>query len=1372
MGNQLVGIAPSQIFPVEHYLTDHADLQFDVNLGSTRFLKVARARTQEGLIVVKVFAIHDPTLPLATHKEKVEEIRNKLASAVNCLPFQRTVLTEKAGFIMREYVKYSLYDRISTRPFLTDIEKRWIAFQVLYALHQCHKVGVCHGDIKLENILITSWNWVLLADFASFKPTYLPEDNPGDYSYFFDASRRRTCYIAPERFIQTLNPDGSSQVLLPEESLRKGDLTPAMDIFSVGCALAELFNEVHDAPFDLSELLAYCSSENNDFKHLDKLEDPDIRELIRNMSERDPARRQSAEVYLAQERNRVFPEYFYSFLQPYMHMFSAAPILSPDEKISRLRKDMQNIIKILSNEENEEKGSVESGQIEKKDCEESGSERGKDIIIEVNEGEKTEADGLVIITALVTSCIRGLHHCTSKLQCLDMLLELAAHTSSETILDRILPYVIHLVHDPFARVRVRAIHTVTSCLELVKTVPCSDANIFPEYVLPSLAAVTNDEAVVVRAAYAETIARLAKTAMRYLDQCHPKMQVTDNGGGAPPSYESELQTLHEMIQQAVAMLLTDPCNLVKQTLMENGITELCVFFGKQKANDVLLSHMITFLNDKEDKQLRASFFKCIIGVTAYVGWHSSPILTPLLQQGLTDPEEFVVVKVIEAMTSLTGSGLLQKSSLYDLLGDVACYLVHPNLWIRQAVVGFLSSMARALDLVDVQCKVMVAIQPYLRHPVIQADKEELLLNALIRPIPRVVYDSIVRCSDVDSFMETLEERQRARGLVKAGHVPQYVEPHPALKNLFRRLSSEGMTDTVEDELLSMSRHIRKIHRHRLGSDSNKGTNRIQDGKIDLSSLKTPVQCHSLPLQPLKNPDNMAAVIQARKVQRTRRALATSDSHLTTMNEEWQHMFGGTPESHNQQRLSDTGSISPPGGTSTAGDIHSSPQHSIDTDHTSLHERSYIQYRCAPCKLELRQLAYRKQELHTVAVRSREWAEHAAWRPQLPPPNWRLRGHLVAHLHEHRGAISRLVAVPDTPLFASSSSDGCIRVWDCAKMEGRNIANRARQMYNRQAGPLVGLTVCENNQSLASASHSGSVFVLRIEANSNKMSVLQSRQLDLQEDGCAVDINYFDSGAQSVLVYATMYGSIVGWDLRSPGTAWKLDNDLKRGVITSFCLDPHQSWLAVGTSSGFHICWDLRFQLPISTIDHPIRTRIRRLICHPTEQSCVISAVHGNNEISVWNLENHFRQTVLWASNAPPLTHTTANSHSVCAMYASSTDRSPFLLTGGTDMRLRYWDLDSPADSYLAIPSANDTLGPTSVAYKPRLIDGTNVIVEVPVKPRVGQGSSIRGGEESPRPGPDQPQAGHHDWISEIAMCQASQCFLLTGSRDGVIKVWK
>lgn len=68
-----------------------------------------------------------------------------------------------------------------------------------------------------------------------------------------------------------------------------------------------------------------------------------------------------------------------------------------------------------------------------------------------------------------------------------------------------------------------------------------------------------------------------------------------------------------MVQQKVVTLLSDSENIVKQSLMENGITRLCVFFGRQKANDVLLSHMITFLNDKNDWHLRGAFFDSIVG---------------------------------------------------------------------------------------------------------------------------------------------------------------------------------------------------------------------------------------------------------------------------------------------------------------------------------------------------------------------------------------------------------------------------------------------------------------------------------------------------------------------------------------------------------------------------------------------------------------------------------------------------------------------------------------------------------------------------------------------------------------------------------------
>lgn len=63
------------------------------------------------------------------------------------------------------------------------------------------------------------------------------------------------------------------------------------------------------------------------------------------------------------------------------------------------------------------------------------------------------------------------------------------------------------------------------------------------------------------------------------------------------------------LQEQIATLLIDPESAVKRALLIN-ITCLCLFFGRQKANDVLLSHMITYLNDK-DWMLRRYAFRLI-----------------------------------------------------------------------------------------------------------------------------------------------------------------------------------------------------------------------------------------------------------------------------------------------------------------------------------------------------------------------------------------------------------------------------------------------------------------------------------------------------------------------------------------------------------------------------------------------------------------------------------------------------------------------------------------------------------------------------------------------------------------------------------------
>ncbi len=59
----------------------------------------------------------------------------------------------------------------------------------------------------------------------------------------------------------------------------------------------------------------------------------------------------------------------------------------------------------------------------------------------------------------------------------------------------------------------------------------------------------------------------------------------------------------------------------------------------------------------------------------------------------------------------------------------------------------------------------------------------------------------------------------------------------------------------------------------------------------------------------------------------------------------------------------------------------------------------------------------------------------------------------------------------------------------------------------------------------------------------------------------------------------------------------------------------------------------------------------------------------------------------------------ASGHSVNGMYLGVTDSNTFLLTAGSDMRIRYWDLSSPANSHIVAGAASDPINQTLVAYR-------------------------------------------------------------------------
>merc|ERR550519_3240788 len=233
------------------------------------------------------------------------------------------------------------------------------------------------------------------------------------------------------------------------------------------------------------------------------------------------------------------------------------------------------------------------------------------------------------------------------------------------------------------------------------------------------------------------------------------------------------------------LLLEDQENCVKQMVVQHGATRLAVFFGRQRANDVLLSHLITFLNDKEDSELRYSFYDNIAGVAAFVGWQCSPILKPLLQQGLTDAEELVVARALTAMAGLVQQGLLERVALYEMLRETVPYLMHPNLWVRQAAAGMVSASASRLDRVDVQVKVGSIIKGYLRQEAIQLHNPALVLSQLKEPIPRGVFEAVVRYPEVDALFSVLMDRQTARRISRGQHVAQCGGPAARAQGVYQ-----------------------------------------------------------------------------------------------------------------------------------------------------------------------------------------------------------------------------------------------------------------------------------------------------------------------------------------------------------------------------------------------------------------------------------------------------------------------------------------------------------------------------------------------------------------------------------------------------------
>ncbi|NXN92834.1 NUAK2 kinase, partial [Rhinopomastus cyanomelas] len=142
--------------------------EFLETLGKGTYGKVTKARERSGRLV----AIKSIRKDKIKDEQDLVHIRREIEimSSLNhphIIAVHEVFENSSKIVIVMEYAsKGDLYDYISERQRLTEQEARHFFRQVVSAVYYCHKNGVVHRDLKLENILLDANGNIKIADFG------------------------------------------------------------------------------------------------------------------------------------------------------------------------------------------------------------------------------------------------------------------------------------------------------------------------------------------------------------------------------------------------------------------------------------------------------------------------------------------------------------------------------------------------------------------------------------------------------------------------------------------------------------------------------------------------------------------------------------------------------------------------------------------------------------------------------------------------------------------------------------------------------------------------------------------------------------------------------------------------------------------------------------------------------------------------------------------------------------------------------------------------------------------------------------------------------------------------------------------------------
>ncbi|XP_020218936.2 serine/threonine-protein kinase SRK2A-like isoform X1 [Cajanus cajan] len=160
----------------------------DIGLGRYAVVKRMRHKNTRHLVAVK----HIPRGPEIDEKVAREIINHRSLHHPNIVRFKEVALTPTHLAIVMEYAAGGeLFNRVCRGPISED-EARYFFQQLISGVSYCHKMEICHRDLKLENTLLdgSPANRLKICDFG-YSKSYLLHSRP-------HSMIGTPAYIAPE----------------------------------------------------------------------------------------------------------------------------------------------------------------------------------------------------------------------------------------------------------------------------------------------------------------------------------------------------------------------------------------------------------------------------------------------------------------------------------------------------------------------------------------------------------------------------------------------------------------------------------------------------------------------------------------------------------------------------------------------------------------------------------------------------------------------------------------------------------------------------------------------------------------------------------------------------------------------------------------------------------------------------------------------------------------------------------------------------------------------------------------------------------------------------------------------------------------------